>query len=119
MEVVHVKEVEERILPGHGETTLYRPILGANTSKLGLMKNITSMWVMTVKPGGTNRRHLHEDQEQVYFVLEGEGMVEVGEERRMVKVWDSVYLPPKVSHAFYNDTEASCVVLGISVKIPR
>lgn len=119
MDVIHVKEIEKIVMPGHGETSLYQQILGISTPRPGMTKAITSLWIMTIKPGGTNKRHVHEDQEQVYFVLEGEGIVEVGEERSKVKAWDVIYLPPKIPHAFYNDTEAPCLVMGISAKIPK
>jgi len=72
---------------------------------------------MTIKPGGDNKRHVHDRIEQVYFVLEGEGIVEVGDEKRRVKAWDVVYLPPKVPHAFYNDTDKPCVVIGIGTQV--
>jgi mannose-6-phosphate isomerase-like protein (cupin superfamily) len=47
-------------------------------------------------------RHSHKVQEQVYHVLEGEGLMEVGEETRVVRKHDVIYLPPGVPHAMTN-----------------
>jgi mannose-6-phosphate isomerase-like protein (cupin superfamily) len=38
-------------------------------------------------------------QEQVYHVLEGEGLMEIGDETRVVRRHDVIYLPPGVEHS--------------------
>ncbi len=116
LEVINVQQIEKRIVPDHGPTSLYQQILGGGSPKPNLAKSL-KLWVMTIKPGGDNRRHAHENIEQAYLILEGGGIVEVGEERRRVKAWDVIYLPPKVAHAFYNDTEKPCVIIGIGANV--
>ena len=46
--------------------------------------------------------HEHQVQEQVYHVLEGEGLMEIAGERRVVRRHDVIFIPPKVRHAIYN-----------------
>ena len=46
--------------------------------------------------------HAHKVQEQVYHVLEGEGLMEIAGERRVVRRHDVIFLPPGVEHAIYN-----------------
>ena len=46
--------------------------------------------------------HKHKVQEQVYHVLEGEGLMEIGGERRVVRKHDVIYLPPGVEHSINN-----------------
>lgn len=118
LEVMNVREIEKTTTEGHGPTALYQGILGASGPKPDLTE-LLSLWVMTIKPGGTNKRHCHEDQEQAYFVLRGRGTVEVGAQKKRARAWDVVYLPPKMPHAFHNDTETDCLVIGIGVKIPK
>jgi mannose-6-phosphate isomerase-like protein (cupin superfamily) len=48
------------------------------------------------------RRHSHKVQEQVYHVLEGEGLMEIGDETRIVRRHDVIYLPPGVEHSINN-----------------
>ena len=46
--------------------------------------------------------HQHKVQEQVYHVLEGEGLMEIGDERRVVRKHDVIFLPPGVRHSIRN-----------------
>ena len=46
--------------------------------------------------------HAHKVQEQVYHVLEGEGLMEIGGKRRVVRRHDVIFIAPKVKHAIYN-----------------
>jgi mannose-6-phosphate isomerase-like protein (cupin superfamily) len=47
-------------------------------------------------------RHSHKEQEQVYHVLEGEGLMEIAGERHVVRKHDVIYLPPGVEHMITN-----------------
>ena len=117
MYVVNVDDVEKRVLGSHGETAKYQLIFGRGSDH-PITKSITSVWVMTVEPGGTNKPHLHENEEQVYMIVNGEGVVSVGEEKRRVKEGDFIYLPPKITHAFYNDGKRECVIIAFGAEIP-
>jgi mannose-6-phosphate isomerase-like protein (cupin superfamily) len=46
--------------------------------------------------------HAHKVQEQVYHVLDGEGLMEIGDERRLVRKHDVIFLPPGVRHSIQN-----------------
>ncbi len=46
--------------------------------------------------------HRHKVQEQIYHVLDGEGLMELGEERTVVRKDDIIFIPPGVRHAIYN-----------------
>lgn len=51
------------------------------------------------KKGGPPR-HLHHDQDEWFYVLEGEYIVEVGTQLHHLKAGDSILGPREVSHAF-------------------
>ncbi len=46
--------------------------------------------------------HQHRIQEQVYHVLDGEAVMEIGGERTVVRRDDIIFIPPGVKHAIYN-----------------
>lgn len=46
--------------------------------------------------------HKHRIQEQVYHVLDGEGLMELEGERTVVRKDDVIFIPPGVEHAIYN-----------------
>jgi quercetin dioxygenase-like cupin family protein len=106
MNLRNVDEVKKIQSKHHGETALYQVVFTPERDK-----SLMTLFIMTVKPGGTNKLHTHESQEQIYMILEGGGTVQVGEEKRKVRKGDAVYLPPKVNHGFFNDTDKKCVIL--------
>jgi mannose-6-phosphate isomerase-like protein (cupin superfamily) len=46
--------------------------------------------------------HRHRIQEQIYHILDGEGLVEIEGERTVVRRDDVIFIPPGVEHAIYN-----------------
>ena len=47
--------------------------------------------------------HVHDDKEQIYYVLEGEGTVVTGFDAHPLREGDTVYLPQGVEHMILND----------------
>jgi mannose-6-phosphate isomerase-like protein (cupin superfamily) len=46
--------------------------------------------------------HKHRIQEQIYHVLDGEGLMEIEGKRTVVRKDDVVFIPPGTEHAIYN-----------------
>ena len=46
--------------------------------------------------------HVHKIQEQVYYVLEGEGILTLDDDKHLMRPHDYVYVPPGVRHSFTN-----------------
>jgi len=59
----------------------------------------------TFRAKGGPARHLHYDQDEWFYAVEGEFIIEIGQERFMVKAGDSLLAPRHVSHvwAFVGD----------------
>ena len=58
--------------------------------------------ISTYQPKGYVEAHSHRAQEQVYHILEGEALMELDTERRVVRRHDVIFVPPGVRHAIYN-----------------
>lgn len=58
--------------------------------------------ISTYQPMAYVERHSHQVQEQVYHVLDGEGMMEIDNERQVVHKHDVIFIPPGIPHAMYN-----------------
>jgi quercetin dioxygenase-like cupin family protein len=58
--------------------------------------------------------HSHEVQEQIYYVLEGEGLLTLDGERHLMRPHDYVYVPPGVRHSFTNTGTAGLVFLVVT-----
>jgi mannose-6-phosphate isomerase-like protein (cupin superfamily) len=59
-------------------------------------------------------RHKHVVQEQIYHVLEGEGLMEIAGQTRVVRRHDFIFLPPGVEHAISNSGMVDLVFLVIT-----
>jgi mannose-6-phosphate isomerase-like protein (cupin superfamily) len=108
----------------HGGSSLYQVFWqsDAHGGKFGetkpdSMKAFTNFARLTLKPGGTNQVHVHDDAEQVYIVLRGGGTVQVGDEKAEVKAGDAVFLPAKVPHGFFNTGKKTAVILLVGTHI--
>lgn len=105
----------------HGEDTLYQiffedfPEFGA--VKPDSMRSFMGFSRVLIKPGTTNEMHVHEDQEQVYFVLQGEGVIQIGDEKADVKAGDSIFLPVNEPHGFVNNSDKLVILLMIGTKV--
>jgi mannose-6-phosphate isomerase-like protein (cupin superfamily) len=65
----------------------------------------------TLLPGKSTTRHLHPKSEEFYFVTQGKGLMEVGEEKREIVLGDAVLIPAGVPHLLMNTgTEALCIL---------
>ena len=59
----------------------------------------------TLPPGGATQRHHHRVSEEIYFLLEGEGEIEVEGEQRHVAPGDAVLIPAGAWHEIAAETE--------------
>ena len=63
-----------------------------------------SATLVEIEPGGHQRVHSH-DPEQIYFILEGRGVMRVGEEEREVEEGDCIFIPSRAAHGIENRTK--------------
>ncbi len=66
----------------------------------------------TFRAKGGPARHLHHDQDEWFYAIEGEFIFEVGQERVRLTPGDSLFAPRKVPHvwAFVGDTRGRILV---------
>ncbi len=116
MIIKHLPKIRKRVSEGHGETSLYQ-VFWQGEEKPDIMKSFSNFGRITIRPGGTNKIHVHQDVEQVYIILRGGGTVHVGDEKALVKAGDAVFLPAKVSHGFFNTGDKTAVLFLIGTRI--
>lgn len=61
-----------------------------------------SMGHVTLEPRGGQVPWHNQEQEEIYFIIEGEGEMCLGEERRTIATGQAVYIPPGVFHQLTN-----------------
>lgn len=56
----------------------------------------------TVPVGGSTQAHRHPRAEELYLLVDGQGLMRIGEERRDVRAGDCVVIPPGAEHELAN-----------------
>lgn len=61
----------------------------------------SEVFIVVLKPGEAPPLHQHDDTEQVFYILEGEGVLRIGAEQKeySVRPTDVVRIPPKTLHS--------------------
>ena len=71
----------------------------------------------TIYPTGTTTGHTHDDMEEIYFVLSGEGIMVVGDEEYPITAGDCLYVPPGKFHTTKHTGILPLVVLWMTCKL--
>ena len=70
--------------------------------------------ISSYQPRAYVASHAHKVQEQIDHVLEGEGLMEMGDQRRVVRRHDVIFIPPGTQHAIHNTGLVDLVFLVIT-----
>ncbi|HEX4885050.1 MAG TPA: cupin domain-containing protein [Casimicrobiaceae bacterium] len=96
--VRNIAEVPWEQFPGHFGGALSKPLVRPETAGSRLM----DYRISTYQPMAYVQLHTHKVQEQVYHVLDGEGLMEMDGVRRVVRRHDVIFIPPGVEHGISN-----------------
>jgi len=69
-------------------------------------------------PGQDQKPHAHDDQDKIYFVLEGRGSVVLGGATEMLEAGEAIVAPAGVSHGIANDSTDPLTVLVVVTPPP-
>jgi mannose-6-phosphate isomerase-like protein (cupin superfamily) len=95
--IVRSLEQAEPFTTADGSTI--RELLGLPTAPV---RN-QSLAEATLAPGQSTERHHHAEAEEIYYVVEGAGEMELDGDRRPVTVGDAVLIPPGARHQIRAD----------------
>jgi mannose-6-phosphate isomerase-like protein (cupin superfamily) len=112
--VVHnVAEIPWNQYPGHFGSALSKPLVRPETAGAKLF----DYRISTYQPMGYVALHTHKVQEQVYHILDGEGLMEMDGERRVVRKHDVIFIPPGIEHGITNSglTDLTFIVVTTPV----
>jgi quercetin dioxygenase-like cupin family protein len=71
------------------------------------------------EPGQEHALHAHEGQEKLYLVLEGSGMVRIGEQMELLSAGDVAFAPSGVIHSIRNPGPERLVVMVVLAPPPH
>jgi mannose-6-phosphate isomerase-like protein (cupin superfamily) len=73
--------------------------------------------ISSYQPMAYVQEHVHRVQEQVYHVLEGEGMLTLDDRSVLLRRNDYVFVPPGVRHGFTNNGLGPLVFLVVTTPV--
>ena len=106
LEITKVSEIESKKNP-HGVDA--RPIYAHENAQV---------IVLTLQPGEALRRHIT-PVDVFFYVLEGKGIVKVGDEKKEVEKDSIVHSPAKLIHCWYNESNKPLRILVAKTPNPK
>ena len=106
----NIAEVPWKEFPNHFGGALSKPLVMPENAGTRHIDYRISMY----QPMAYVQKHAHKIQEQVYHVLEGEGLMEIGNETRVVRKHDYIFLPPGIDHSINNTGLVDLVFLVVT-----
>ena len=74
--------------------------------------------ILTLQPGESLRRHIT-PVDVFFYVLEGNGIVEVGDEKKEVSKDTIVHSPAKIVHCWYNKSDSPLRIMVVKTPKPK
>ena len=108
--VEQMARVDWRQYPGHFGGALSKALV----DPAGTGTKLVDFRISRYAPAAYVVEHVHAVQEQIYYVLEGEGVLTLDGERRLMRAHDYVWVPPGVRHGFTNTGTAGLVFLVVT-----
>ncbi len=108
--VRHMAEVLWENPPAHSPGALSKMLVRPENADTKMLDHRISSY----QPMAYVESHTHKVQEQIYHVLEGEGLMELDGERHVVREGHVIYIPPGVEHAIHNTGQVDLRFLVIT-----
>ena len=100
MIIADLNEIEGRVYPARRRT---QNLVGGASP---IQPAAFAMGHVTLEPKGGQVPWHNQEQEEIYFIVEGECEMCLGEERRILSTGQAVYIPPGVFHQLTNVGDA-------------
>jgi mannose-6-phosphate isomerase-like protein (cupin superfamily) len=113
-----VPEIREKTVDISTPTCHYKPIFGEGDVDTNIVKGVARFGIASIGNQGASGLVSTPDEEQVYVILEGAGVLSYGEQRIQLRQNDYVYLPPGITHGLSNPSDQVCRFIVMGFKIP-
>jgi mannose-6-phosphate isomerase-like protein (cupin superfamily) len=107
---LRVEEVEWIEPPQH-HSAYSKLLVNPDNSATGYFDFRISLY----QPKGYVEEHTHEHAEHVYYILQGHGLMTVGEKKYVVEPHTAIFVPPGVVHAIANTGLENLLFIVVTV----
>ena len=114
----YVPDLSETNVGLTSPTCRYRAVVGEGDKESRSLQTVTRFGEVTLDPHGNCQTVSYDRQEEIYFVVEGDGTLQYEDQARPLRKHDFTYLPPGTKHSLSNNAEQPLRVLVMGFKIP-
>ena len=114
----YVPDVSETKAVLTSQTCHYRAIFGEGDKENRSLQTVTRFGEVSLDRHGNCQTVFYDRQEEIYFVVEGAGMLHYQNRVLALRKHDFTYLPPGAKHSISNSTDQAVRVLVMGFKIP-
>ncbi len=115
----YVSELAEAKADLASQTCHYRPIFGEGDKDNRSLQTVARFGEVAVDAHGNCGTVTYDRQEEIYFVVEGGGLVHYEDQVQAVRKHDFTYLPPGAKHSISNNSDQPLRVMVMGFKIPK
>lgn len=113
----YVPELREAKADLTSQTCHYRPIFGEGDKDNRSLQTVARFGEVTLDARGTCQTVSYDRQEEIYFVVEGGGVLHYEDQTQALRKHDFSYLPPGAKHSISNGADQPLRVLVMGFKI--
>jgi len=96
----------------------YQPIFGEGDPENRILRSVVRFAEVTLDPHGVCPSTVYAREEEIYFVLDGQGNLRYGAQTYAMRSNDFTYLPPAVKHGIENSSTRPLRIVVMGFKIP-
>jgi len=111
--VRNIADVPWKQFPDHFGGALSKPLVNPENAAAKHLDYRISMY----QPMAYVKLHSHKVQEQVFHVLEGEALIDLDGDRRVVRKHDVIHLPAGSEHAIQNTGLSDLVFIVVTTPV--
>lgn len=100
-------------------TCRYRAVFGEGDAQTSIVKGVARFGELVLNPSGSCKTVAYESEEQIFYVLEGEGELHYRGEITPVRKGDFAYFAPTSEHSAANSSGAPLRLLVMGFKTPK
>ncbi len=115
----YVPELAEAKSDLASKTCHYRPIFGEGDKDNRSLQTVARFGEVAVDAHGNCETVTYDRQEEIYFVVEGIGLLHYEDQVQPVRLHDFTYLPPGAKHSISNNGDQPLHVMVMGFKIPK
>jgi mannose-6-phosphate isomerase-like protein (cupin superfamily) len=114
----YVPDVQPKAVDLTTPTAQYKPLFGVGDPDQRQLKGVARYGELIVAPAGASELVSYPAEEQIYYILDGNGILLYDGQRVPVKKDDFMYLPVGIKHGMSNTSDAPVRVMVMGFKIP-